>query len=383
MNVLFLSAWYPHRYDAMSGLFVQKHAEAVNLYVNTKVLYVYPDDTIKTFEIVDRQHNNLNEIIVYFPIKPHRFYHKISKVFNYLRAYKKGFDYLHKKNFQPDIVQSNILTRTGVIAYFYKKWKKVPYVVMEHWSRYLTIRNAYQGFFRKKITEKIVKMASAVICVSESLKKAMLNHKLYCQNYYIVYNVVDDFFFEEKNEEKKVKKRILHVSCFDEAAKNISGLLNVIKKTSMMRDDFEIVLVGTGFDFEKLQQHAQTLEIRENVVYFVGEKTSKEVARYFGNCDFFVMFSNFENAPVVISESLSVGKPVISTNVGGISEMIDCSNGILVERKDEEDLFEKINLMLDNFRSYNSEQIQEKAKEKYSYENVGKKFYNIYSTILK
>jgi hypothetical protein len=29
MKVLFLTPWYPHRYDAMSGLFVRKHAQAV------------------------------------------------------------------------------------------------------------------------------------------------------------------------------------------------------------------------------------------------------------------------------------------------------------------------------------------------------------------
>ena len=29
MKVLFLSAWYPTPRDAMAGLFVQKHAEAV------------------------------------------------------------------------------------------------------------------------------------------------------------------------------------------------------------------------------------------------------------------------------------------------------------------------------------------------------------------
>jgi len=29
-KVLFLSAWYPNRYDAMAGLFVRKHAEAVS-----------------------------------------------------------------------------------------------------------------------------------------------------------------------------------------------------------------------------------------------------------------------------------------------------------------------------------------------------------------
>jgi hypothetical protein len=51
MNVLFLSAWYPNRHDSMAGLFVQKHAEAVSMYADVKVLYVHADKDVKHFEI--------------------------------------------------------------------------------------------------------------------------------------------------------------------------------------------------------------------------------------------------------------------------------------------------------------------------------------------
>ena len=43
-KVLFLSAWYPNRYDAMAGLFVRKHAEAVGQYADVCVLYLHLDD---------------------------------------------------------------------------------------------------------------------------------------------------------------------------------------------------------------------------------------------------------------------------------------------------------------------------------------------------
>lgn len=43
MKVLYLTQWYPHRYDAMAGLFVRNHAEAaVRQGVDVCVLYCHP-----------------------------------------------------------------------------------------------------------------------------------------------------------------------------------------------------------------------------------------------------------------------------------------------------------------------------------------------------
>ena len=197
IKVLFISAWYPHRYDSMSGLFVRKHAEAVSLYCDVTVLYVHPDEQIDTFEIVERKHNNLREVIVYYPVNTKNVFSKMFKTIHYTRVYRKGYKRIVQSGFSPDIVHSNILTRTGAMAYLHKIWKGIPYVVMEHWSRYLPNRQEYNGFIRKKITENVVKHAAAVMPVSEMLKKAMLDHRLHNPNYVIINNVVDDFFFQE------------------------------------------------------------------------------------------------------------------------------------------------------------------------------------------
>ena len=319
----------------MAGLFVQKHAEAVSLYCDVKVLYVHADENIDKFKTEKKTHNNnLTELIVYYPCKKDKAFYKIYKTINYIKAYQKGFKLLEKENFKPDIIHANILTRTGLIAYFIKLTKGIPYVVTEHWSRYLPSRNTYSGTVRKLTTRLVVKNAEAILPVSKNLENAMLSHNLFNRNYRVVNNVVDNFFFNEALPVHRTKKRILHVSCFDELAKNVKGIIHATHELAKTRQDFELILIGTGIDFENVYNYAQSLDFQKGIIHFIGEKTPEEVANWMQNSDFFVLFSNYENSPVVIAESLVCGKPVISTNVGGISELINKSNGILIEKRE-------------------------------------------------
>ncbi|GAP72483.1 group 1 glycosyl transferase [Candidatus Symbiothrix dinenymphae] len=367
----------------MAGLFVQKHAEAVNLYCDAKVLYVHADTHIRTFEIVDRKHNDLNEIIVYYPAKAStNVFCKLLKTWNYVRAYWKGYKYITGKDYSPDIVHVNVLTRTGFIAYLYKKWKGVPYVLTEHWTRYLPQNFGYKGFLRKKITELVVRNASAVMPVSISLQQAMQGNRLHNAHYTVVNNVVDDFFFDERVVSHREKKRILHISCFIERAKNVCGMLRAVQALSKQRTDFELIIIGDGPDFDKVTAYARTLDYPPNTVSFVGEQTPHEVANWFGDSDFFVLFSNYETAGVVIAESLASGTPVIATPVGIVPEVIGEFNGYIVDCKDDEMLSEKMNTMLDNYHQYDVESIRKGAIEKFSFKNMGKKIYEIYLRVI-
>jgi len=383
MKVLFLSAWYPHRYDAMDGLFVRKHAEAVSRYAEVCVLYMYADKNVKRFEIVEQNFENVREVYVYYPFAQNKLFLRMSKAINYVRAFFKGYNTVKKSFGKPDITQVNVLTRSGILAYWLKKTRKIPYVIIEHWTRYLPQNFNYSGFLRKKMTEIVARNASKIMPVSQDLAQAMQKQGIK-GDYEVVFNVVDDFFFEKpKNPERNEnKKRILHVSCFADVQKNITGLLRAVKELSLQRTDFELILVGTGVDFEAICSYSKSLSFPENMLVFTGEQTPQKVADWFAKSDIFVMFSNYENAPVVISESLALGVPVISTDVGGIREMISKESGILLPMKDEKKLTESINFVLDNFEKYDAEKIRNEA-QKYSYQNVGKKMYEIYLRALE
>jgi len=381
MNVLFMSAWYPNRYDCMAGLFVQKHAEALSLYADVKVLYVHADKDVKHFEIIIQTHNSITEYLVYYPTKYKFISGKVGKLLNYLFAYKKGLKRIENELWKPDIIQANVFTRTALVAYFFGLMYHIPYVVIEHWTRYFR-EKTFSNFLHKFASVWVANKASAVLPVTHHLQKWMEHHGMKNSNYQVINNVCEDIYFEKTGKPNNRTVRILNVTCFNDDHKNISGILRTVKELSKDRQDFEMILVGDGDDFERMKMYAQELEVYPEYVKFTGLLTGFELVEQYKQCDFTLLFSNFENIPVVISESLACGKPVISTNVGGINEHINSSNGILIEAGDEMVLLNAIGYMIDNYRQYDTEAISAEAVLRYSYENVGKKLFSIYSEVL-
>jgi glycosyltransferase involved in cell wall biosynthesis len=139
------------------------------------------------------------------------------------------------------------------------------------------------------------------------------------------------------------------------------------------RQDFELVLVGDGIDFEMIKSYAHELKLEDKVVTFTGVLTGKALVEEYQKSNFSVLFSNYENIPVVISESFACGKP---------SEHINASNGLLIDAGDEKALLSSLEYMLDNYKQYNTSEIKEIAKQKYSFNSVGKTLASIYKNIL-
>jgi glycosyltransferase involved in cell wall biosynthesis len=98
--------------------------------------------------------------------------------------------------------------------------------------------------------------------------------------------------------------------------------------------------------------------------------------------DALLMFSNYENFPCVIAESMMCGKPVITSDVNGIPEHVNSLNGILVKPKDEIALFEAIKRFIIVKNDFDSTEIRRYALEHFSYNEVGKKFSQIYDKVL-
>jgi len=382
MKVLFISAWYPNRYDELYGVFVQRHAEAVSLHAQVEVLYVHPDSTIDSFETVVRQHKNIKETIIYFPAATNNFLSKIKKQINYLRAYILGWKLITSSGFRPQLIHANILTRTGFVAYCIKRLTKTPYIITEHWSRYLPEHNQYHGFSRKLITRIIVQNASAILPVSNLLKQAMIDHKLLNKNYIVINNVINPVFFETYSIQERLKKRIILITCFDEPIKNVKGILRVIHSLSKSRTDFELEVIGNGTDYTDIYTMANNLNLTDRFVFFKGEKSSREVAESIYNSDFMILFSNFETAGIVIIENLVLGKPIISTRVGIAPDFVDKKSGIIIEVGDENALYNEMNYLLDNLAAYDNKYIRDKFKNRFSYDTIGNQISSIYKSIL-
>ena len=409
-HIVFLARWYPHRYDPMFGLFIQRHAEAAALFNDITVIYCQQDNettsqqvesqsrkvaesqsrdvsTIpmnnkqdivdasmhynkKNFEIVRTLENNVDTIRIYYK-KPK------NKILSLLRFYRANMIGLKLCKSPVDLIHVHILTRLGVIAWIQKLLHKTPYIITEHWSRYLP-GNDFGGFIRKSATKIVVRDAKLVTTVTDNLAKAMQNHGLKNDNYVVLPNVVNLDMFHISEKKNNTPCKIIHVSCFEDKSKNISGLLESLKIIEGKGIDFQCTLIGEGMDFDLMKTKAEELQLI-NKVSFTGLLEGQKLADELSSGNFLVMSSNYENMPVVILEALASGLPVVSTNVGGIKEMIDETKGILVEPRNKEALAEAIIKMIETHNDYDPDCLRKSVIEKYGYESVGRFLDKIYN----
>lgn len=384
LKILNLCRWYPNRYDPMPGLFIQRHAGAAALYADVSAVYTHAVTDGKlsqTYEVELEEKNSVRTAIVYYRASQVKVpgLKQIAKIYRFLKANELGIQEISGTPRDFDVVHVHVLTRLGVLA-LYLKWKYgIPFVITEHWTRYLDSQQQFQGVLKKKATRMVVKRAAAVTAVSNDLIKAMQSHKLKNGNYRLIYNVVDPVFFDVPFSGKDIaKKELVHVSCFTDEQKNISGLLRVVKSLSEKRSDFHFTFVGDGADFVSLKRKATDLNIPIQTITFTGLLEGKALASTMAKADALVLFSNYENMPVVINESFVLGVPVFSTDVGGIAEMINSLNGVLVEQGDEQGMLKALNDFLDNKFSFDPDAIRESARKKFSPEAIGRFMLEIY-----
>ena len=160
-------------------------------------------------------------------------------------------------------------------------------------------------------------------------------------------------------------------------------ILRAIQIISKERQDFELVMVGgNGEKKASAMQFAEELAIPTTLIRWTGEIDPKQVCDLFYQSDFFVFYSNFETAGIVLTESLICGKPVITTAVGIAPDIITQETGLLVPKRQPEELAKAIDWMLDHYQEYNPQKLRT-VGELYSEENVGKYLKSTYYQVSK
>ncbi|MEK9618710.1 MAG: glycosyltransferase family 4 protein [Flavobacteriales bacterium] len=367
-NVLFLSSWYPSRVHTTLGNFVRYHALAASKYNTINVLYIVADDNVKDYEIKYFQDEELKTTIVYFK-------RGFFKYLNYFIAFTKGFQFLlKKKKIKFDIVHMNIM-HPGIWQALYLKWiYKIPYIVSENWHGFQDLAKYNLSFLEMMLIKLGFRFSSVISPVSQQLKNCMINAN-YKAEYKIIPNVVDTdkFHLGEKDDDNK-NFTFLHVSTLDDSIKNVSGIIDAFEK--IKHQNIELKIVGDG-PTDWIVKKISTLKTK-NTILVESEKTHDQIAKEMQKADVFVLFSNIENLPLVLIESISSGTPFIATKVGGIPEIFNNEMGRLVDARDIDQLLNEMNFMIENPNFFNSSTIRSYAIKNYSNEEVGKKFNDLY-----
>jgi len=372
-NILFLSSWYPSKNHTTLGNFIQFHAEAVATINKVYVLYLSTSENENSFSIDNKVINEVDTTIIYFKKN------KLKKYLDHLNAFKKGVDYLmNDKKVKFDCIHMNIIHPSGWQALYLKKKYNIPYIISENWHGFQDLSKYKIGYFRKRLIKKVIENASFVCPVSNQLKKALQSNN-YNTNYEIVPNVVNTEVFKPANK-KELPFTFLHVSTLTDDIKNISGILNAYAQLS--HSNTLLRIIGDG-ETDWIKEKASSLNISDNAILIETEKTHDEIANTMQQSDCFVLFSNIENLPLVLIESMACGLPIITSDVGGIAEHMDASKGKLINAGDTESLTKSMEHMVKNAAEYDANTIREYAIQNFSNKSVADQFNDLYNRAIE
>ncbi|SEW44470.1 Glycosyltransferase involved in cell wall bisynthesis [Cognatiyoonia koreensis] len=173
-----------------------------------------------------------------------------------------------------------------------------------------------------RIDEKIAR-ASFVACISHFCRSQgmLFSDVAHWDKLKIVHCGIDPSKYDVPVE-RSYGKRLLFVGRLD-GVKGVPLLLDAVTRLHKIHPELELVVVGDGPARNDLEKQALTLG---QSVRFMGYQSQDAVADILSETDMLVLPSFAEGVPVVLMEAMAASLPVVTTQVGGISELVE--NGV-------------------------------------------------------
>lgn len=169
------------------------------------------------------------------------------------------------------------------------------------------------------------------------------NNVFYCPN-----GIVPPKYQIQKRKKNKIVKLLFLSNLF--YTKGIFVLLEALNKVKKQNFNFHCDIVGGEGDisFKLIKKTINGLGLNKFVTIH-GEKYGCEKFNFFETSDIFVFPSYYETFGLVNLEAMHFGLPIISTNEGGIPDIVDHGfTGFIVDKKNSEDLAKKIKILIDD-----------------------------------
>lgn len=378
MKVLVIPTWYPGDEDKLIGIYHKEFTSALNKYgIESDILYIDRQRlskplhylfTKKKVFIKETNYNvykyrMLNLTPINFDLQMKSYTHKLDKALK---------DYIDK-NGKPDILHAKVTVPAGYAATIVGKKYNIPVVITEHTAKLERFFN--QDPFKRYGLPAIKN--SYYTTVSPYMREIALKYTNNCD---LLPNQVDIQLF--KNDIKRTideEFRLISV-CALRDGKGIDFALKAIKILLDKGIKIHYDIIGDGFKEDYFKSIAKELKLEDHVS-FLGRKQKEEIPSILENSHALLVASDIESFGIPAVEALASGLPVITTDCLGVPSIIDEKSGVVCKVNDENDMAEKITIVINNYSQYDKKYLESIA-EQYSEENVIKKAKEIYETIL-
>ncbi len=304
------------------------------------------------------------------------------------------------KEFKPDIVHTHA-SKAGAIGRLAAISCKVPVIIHTfHGHVFHSYFGKLKTNFYKIIERYLAKKSTAIIAISQ-IQKQELSETFQISSKNKIYVVPLGFdltkFTNNKDENRKEFREKYNLS-ESQIAIGIIGRLAPIKNHDLFIESIAFLkenkvsnikafVIGDGETKQKIKNTC----IKNNVSYSENPKDEVDVifTSWITNIDFALhgldivaLTSLNEGTPVSIIEAQAAGKFVVSTNVGGIKDVLHPNCGLLSEVNDKNAFFMNL-LKACELKSITAEEGVDWAMSKFSYTRLVADMSDLYKRLLK
>ena len=337
MRVLFFSSIFPRSWNVTLGIYCQHVCRAlVDLGHEARV--VSPKGWLEPRGSDPRPAHGLDGIPTEYPtyVYPPRVLQSRYDRFMALSsraAMKRAF-----REFRPDAVLSYWAHPDGAVAARFARAAKIPSGVIVGGSDVLVL--ARDPGRRQRAVIDALHANSAVITVGRDLARAVRALGIPSHKVHVVYQGVDKDLFAPGSAVDARKrlgiaprgKMLVSVGSLL-PVKGIDVLLDAVAVLSK-KQAVSLYLVGDGKSRTALEEQAQRLGLKGSIVHFAGKVDQRALPDWYRAADLTVLASRSEGVPNVLRESLACGTPFVATQVGGVAEIAEGTDSLLVPPED-------------------------------------------------
>lgn len=188
--------------------------------------------------------------------------------------------------------------------------------------------------------QKAVESSDHIITLCEAFRPMLEKLGLEDGKVTTVYTGID---FKSKKRQKTKDKMI--ITCVARLRPR-KGHKHLFEALSLLKKDMknvEVRIVGDGEMRKELEKQVKALKLDN--VFFLGER--KDIPELLSSSDIFVLPTTSDTLPIAIIEAMFANKAILTTDHGGIAEIIeDNHSGLLVEAGNSQQLADKLSLLL-------------------------------------
>jgi glycosyltransferase involved in cell wall biosynthesis len=309
------------------------------------------------------------------------------------------------RDFKPDIVHTHA-AKAGALGRMAAYDSRVPVILHTfHGHVFHSYFSKWKSNLFINLERYLARRSNCIIAISENQKRELSERFHICpaEKIEIIPLGFDLGKFSKDVEAKRRKFRSHYLIADDEIVISIVGRLVPVKNHTLFlhalrqvldqtHKNVRVFIVGDGEDRKRVEDTARDLQI--DFTDFLIEKRKatliftswlKEVDEVYAGSDLVALSSLNEGTPVSIIEALAAKKPVVTTDVGGISNIVaNDKNGFIVPSNDVEAFSTALLRMVedDELRSAMKHFSDSDTASQFNYRRLVSDISNLYSRLL-